>query len=98
MSSLQRVHAPSTTPTNQAPMSKPPLRASRPTRPTLGAAMVVAAGLLFAINSSVAKLMLQGGFDSPQLTAFRAAGGGLGLLVLNLVRQPKRLKLRIAEL
>ena len=43
--------------------------------------MVVAAAAIFALNGTVSKLLLQGGFDAPQLTTFRATGAFLGLLV-----------------
>jgi drug/metabolite transporter (DMT)-like permease len=61
--------------------------------------MVIASGAIFAINGTVSKLLLLGGFDEPQLTAFRAAGGFLGLLVLAPARhRPERLTVHRAEL
>lgn len=70
------------------------------TRPTLGMTMVLCAGSLFALNGTVSKLLIQGGFDAPQLTTFRAAGAFLGLLALAAVVKPgpRRLLLRRAEL
>jgi drug/metabolite transporter (DMT)-like permease len=47
--------------------------------------MVVAAAMVFALNGTVSKLLLQSGFDAPQLTTFRAAGAFLGLLAILLV-------------
>ncbi|HEX6873821.1 MAG TPA: EamA family transporter [Micromonosporaceae bacterium] len=73
----------------------------RPTtvRPGLGVTMVLAAAALFALNGTVSKLLMQGGFDAPQLTTFRAAGAFLGLLVLNLATTPgwRRLVVRRQE-
>ena len=69
------------------------------TRPALGVTMVLAAALTFALNGTVSKLLLQNGFDAPQLTTFRATGAFLGLLVLTLaLRGPQALKLRRDEL
>jgi drug/metabolite transporter (DMT)-like permease len=64
---------------------------TRPTvRPTLGVAMVVAAATTFALNGTVSKLLIQGGFDPPQLTTFRATGAFLGLLAFILATQGSR--------
>lgn len=66
--------------------------------------MVLIAAVFFAFNGTVSKLLLRGGFDSPQLTTFRATGAFVGLLVLCLVTPSatgsrlSRLKLRRAEL
>jgi drug/metabolite transporter (DMT)-like permease len=69
------------------------------TRPALGVVMVLAAALTFALNGTVSKLLLQNGFDAPQLSTFRATGAFLGLLVLTLaLRGPQALKVRRAEL
>src|SRR5262245_30771893 len=54
-------------------------------RPALGILMVLSAAGLFAINGTVSKLLLRGGFDAVQLTTFRASGAFLGLLVLSLL-------------
>ena len=69
-------------------------------RPTMGAAMVVASGALFAVNGTVAKLVLRTGMDAPQLTTLRASGAfvGLLLLLLCLVLRPHRLKVHRREL
>jgi len=71
----------------------------RTASPGLGVAMVITAGGLFALNGTVSKLMLQGGFDAPRLTTFRAAGAFLGLLLLALATPPGpgRLALRRRE-
>lgn len=57
----------------------------RPARPAVGVLMVLVAAALFAFNGTVAKLLLRGGFDAPQLTTLRATGACLGLLVLCLL-------------
>jgi drug/metabolite transporter (DMT)-like permease len=61
--------------------------------------MVLSAGTLFAFNGIVSKLLLRGGFDALQLTAFRAGGAFLGLLLINAAVRPglRRLVLRRAE-
>jgi drug/metabolite transporter (DMT)-like permease len=72
----------------------------RTTNPAIGVTMVLTAGALFALNGSVSKLMLLGGFEAPRLTALRAAGAFLGLLLLTTLTPPgpRRLRLRRAEL
>jgi drug/metabolite transporter (DMT)-like permease len=60
--------------------------------------MVVTAATIFALNGTVSKLLLEGGFDAPQLTTFRATGAFVGLLLVNLAAGPRRLKVRKAEL
>ncbi|MBX6749204.1 MAG: DMT family transporter [Micromonosporaceae bacterium] len=68
-------------------------------RPTLGATMVVAAATAWGLNGTVSKLLIQSGFDPPQLTAFRAAGAALGLLLFILVTQgPRPLAARPREI
>ena len=68
-------------------------------RPAVGVAMVICAGSMFALNGTVSKLLLQGGFDPLQLSTFRATGGLLGLLLISVVVRPgpRRLALRWAE-
>ncbi|WP_130511483.1 EamA family transporter [Krasilnikovia cinnamomea] len=68
-------------------------------RPTLGVAMVLASGALFAVNGTVSKLVLRAGVPAPQLTLLRAAGAFAGLLVLSLLISPgpRRLTLRRHE-
>ncbi len=73
-------------------------------RPTVGILMVVSAAGLFALNGTVSKLLLLGGFDPPQLTTFRATGAFVGLLLLCLFTPSsagsrlRRLAIRRAEL
>jgi drug/metabolite transporter (DMT)-like permease len=60
--------------------------------------MVLLAGVLWAFNGVVSKLLLQGGFDALQLTTFRAAGAVPALLLLVLLRRPRpRMTLTRAE-
>ena len=69
-------------------------------RPALGVAMVVAAAAIFALNGTVSKLLMQGGFDPPRLTTFRATGAFLGLLLVSVLVRPgvRRLAVRRQEL
>jgi drug/metabolite transporter (DMT)-like permease len=61
--------------------------------------MVIAAATTFALNGTGSKLLMQGGFDPPQLTTFRAAGAFLGLLMFILATQgPRPLKAHRQEL
>ncbi|MBB5869408.1 drug/metabolite transporter (DMT)-like permease [Allocatelliglobosispora scoriae] len=53
-----------------------------PARPGLGVAMVLLAGLFFAVNGTVSKLILQSGIAAQQLTLVRATGAFAGLLLL----------------
>ena len=66
-------------------------------RPLLGAAMVVGSGVLFAANGTVSKLVLQAGFDAPQLALLRAVGAFAGLLVLSVVLRPGVRRLRLTR-
>ncbi|MGE5829775.1 MAG: EamA family transporter [Micromonosporaceae bacterium] len=62
--------------------------------------MIVVAGAVFALNGTVSKLLLRSGFDAPQLTALRAVGAFLGLLLISVIVRPgwRRLRVRRAEL
>ncbi|MGC9667315.1 EamA family transporter [Planosporangium sp. 12N6] len=60
--------------------------------------MVVASGALFALNGTVAKLVLRAGMDPMQLTTLRATGAFVGLLVLTLALAPRRLRFTRREL
>jgi drug/metabolite transporter (DMT)-like permease len=63
--------------------------------------MVLVSAILFGFNGTVAKLLLRGGFDAPQLSTLRATGAALGLLILCLVTpgsRRQRLTLRRREL
>ena len=67
-------------------------------RPALGVAMIFAGSCLFAVNGTVSKLVLQAGLDAPQLTTLRATGAFLGLLLLTLMIEPRRLAVTRREL
>jgi drug/metabolite transporter (DMT)-like permease len=60
--------------------------------------MVVASGALFAVNGTVSKLVLRAGMDPLQLTTLRATGAFIGLLVLALALDPRRLRFTRREL
>jgi drug/metabolite transporter (DMT)-like permease len=47
--------------------------------------MVTAAATVWGLNGTVSKLLIQDGFDPPQLTTLRATGAFVGLLVLVLM-------------
>jgi drug/metabolite transporter (DMT)-like permease len=64
------------------------------TRPALGVGMVVLAATMWALNGTVSKLLLKGGFDAPQLTTFRATGAFLALLLVIVVARPGLPRLR----
>jgi drug/metabolite transporter (DMT)-like permease len=70
----------------------------RERRPGIGYAMVIAAALLFALNGTVSKVVLQSGISSLELTQVRATGAFLGFaLVLALTRR-QSLRLQRREL
>ena len=57
-------------------------------RPAVGYAMVISAALLFALNGTVSKVVLQSGVSSLELTQVRATGAFLGFaLILALTRR-----------
>jgi drug/metabolite transporter (DMT)-like permease len=63
--------------------------------------MIIIAGAVFALNGSVSKLLLlHSGFDAAALTAFRAVGAFLGLLLISATVRPgwRRLRVSRAEL
>lgn len=66
-------------------------------RPLIGVTMVLGAGALFAVNGTVAKLVLRSGFDAPQLTLLRAAGAFTGLLLLSAVVRGGLRRLRVTR-
>jgi drug/metabolite transporter (DMT)-like permease len=59
--------------------------------------MIIVASAVFAVNGTVSKLLLRSGFDAPQLTAFRAAGAFLGLLLVSATVRPGWRRLRIGR-
>ncbi len=66
-------------------------------RPALGVVMVVAAGVLFAVNGTVSKLVLQAGLTAQQLTLVRAAGAATALLALSLAVRPGPRRLAVTR-
>jgi drug/metabolite transporter (DMT)-like permease len=65
-----------------------PGEVGRERRPAIGYAMVISAALLFALNGTVSKVVLQSGISSLELTQVRATGAFLGFaLVLALTRR-----------
>ena len=65
-----------------------PGEAGRERRPAIGYAMVISAALLFALNGTISKVVLQSGVSSLELTQVRATGAFLGFaLVLAFTRR-----------
>jgi drug/metabolite transporter (DMT)-like permease len=58
--------------------------------------MVLGSGGLFAVNGTVAKLVLRTGLNAQQLTLLRALGATAGLLLLSLVLRPGIRRMRVA--
>jgi drug/metabolite transporter (DMT)-like permease len=52
--------------------------------------LTVTGGVLFAVNGTISKLVLQAGLEPAQLTALRASGAFAGLLALGLALRPRR--------
>src|SRR5687767_5574607 len=70
----------------------------RERRPAIGYLMVSSAALLFALNGTVSKVVLQSGISSLELTQVRATGAFLGFgLVLAFTRR-ESLRMRRREL
>ncbi|MEP6760515.1 MAG: EamA family transporter [Sporichthyaceae bacterium] len=67
-------------------------------RPGVGYACLVAAAVLFAINGTVSKVILDTGVSSLRLTELRCAGALAGLAVLLLLIAPERLRVSRREL
>jgi len=64
-------------------------------RPAVGYAMVISAALLFALNGTVSKVVLQSGISSLELTQVRATGAFLGFAVV--LAFARRESLRLAR-
>jgi drug/metabolite transporter (DMT)-like permease len=75
-------------------------RARTTVHPALGVVMVVVSGVLFAINGTVSKLILEAGVDASRLTLLRAVGAWTGLTVIVVATRPgmRRLRVRRDEL
>src|SRR5687767_10160446 len=70
----------------------------RERRPAIGYAMVISAALLFAVNGTVSKVVLQSGISSLELTQVRATGAFLGFALLLGLTRPESLRLSRREL
>jgi len=66
-------------------------------RPAVGYAMVIAAALLFALNGTVSKVVLQSGISSLELTQVRATGAFLGFAILLAFARRETLRLSWRE-
>ena len=75
-----------------------PGEAGRERRPAIGYAMVLSAALLFALNGTVSKVVLQSGISPLELTQVRATGAFLGFALVLAVIRPASLRLRRREL
>ena len=67
-------------------------------RPAVGYAMVLSAALLFALNGTVSKVVLQSGISSLELTQVRATGACVGFALALALTRPHSLRLRRREL
>lgn len=75
-----------------------PGEAGHERRPAAGYAMVVAAALLFALNGTVSKVVLQSGISSLELTQVRATGTFLGFALALALTRPATLRLARREI
>ena len=66
-------------------------------RPAIGYAMVISAALLFALNGTVAKVVLQSGISSLELTQVRATGAFLGFAAVLAFTRRESLRLTWRE-
>lgn len=85
-------------PAAAASTSATPARARAARPDLLGVAMSVGASLLFAVNGSVAKVVLGGDLSSLQLVELRSAGAAVVLVALVAVRRPAALRTTRREL
>ncbi len=65
----------------------------RERRPGVGYAMIISAALLFALNGTVSKVVLQSGVSSLELTQVRATGAFLGFAIVLAVARRHSLRL-----
>jgi drug/metabolite transporter (DMT)-like permease len=61
--------------------------------PAVGIAKILCSATLFAVNGTMAKLLLQTGIDAAQVATMRATGGALGLFVVGLALRPRSLRI-----
>jgi drug/metabolite transporter (DMT)-like permease len=66
-------------------------------RPAAGVAMILAGATMFAVNGTVAKLVLRAGIDAPQLATLRASGAALALCAVALVLRPRSMRITRGE-
>src|SRR6266849_4832359 len=66
-------------------------------KPLVGYVMALAAGALFGVNGSVAKVALSSGLSSLRLTEARCAGACLGLMLFAYARDRSSLRIRRDE-
>lgn len=71
---------------------------ARVRHPGRGYAYLVLAAVLFAINGTVSKVILDSGLSAPRLTELRCAGAAVGLALVLLVSNPRSLRVRRREL
>jgi drug/metabolite transporter (DMT)-like permease len=67
-------------------------------RPGRGYAYLVVAAILFAINGTVSKVILDAGMSAMRLTELRCAGAVVGLGLVLLVVSPGRLRISLREI
>jgi drug/metabolite transporter (DMT)-like permease len=81
-------------------VSEPVVPADDPAtrRPLLGYAMVWTAALLFAVNGTVSKVILESGVSSLRLAELRSIGAAIGLAGLVALFSPRELRVSRAEL
>jgi len=75
-----------------------PGEVGRERRPAVGYAMMIAAALLFALNGTVSKVVLQSGISPLELTQVRATGAFLGFALVLAVTSRQSLRLTRREL
>ena len=66
-------------------------------RPAIGYAMVISAALLFALNGTVSKVVLQSGISPLELTQVRATGAFLGFAIVLVLARRDSLRLTRRE-
>ncbi len=69
----------------------------RERRPAVGYAMVISAAVLFALNGTVSKVVLQSGISSLELAQVRATGAFLGFVGVLAFARPQSLRLTRRE-
>lgn len=79
-------------------MSRLDTRPTHVRRPAVGYAMYITAATLFALNGSVAKVLLETGLSAARLSELRVTAAFLILLVVVLLTRPAALRLRRSEL